>query len=138
MADYDQPKAELLTALETDEKNGLSTQKATALLQKNGPNKLKEKKKKSWLSRFLSQFADVMILILIAAAIVSFTVVCIEKNWGELFEPALILLIVVLNAIMGVYQEGKAEKALDALKNMSAHATSATMPRYFPRLASFF
>ncbi len=93
---------------------------ANELLQKNGPNKLKEKKKKSWLARFLSQFADVMILILIAAAIVSFTVVCVEKNWGELFEPALILLIVVLNAVMGIYQEGKAEKALDALKNMSA------------------
>ncbi len=120
MADFDQPKHELLKALGTDEKNGLSTEKATALLQKNGLNKLKEKKKKSWALRFLSQFADVMILILIAAAIVSFTVVCIEKNWGELFEPALILLIVVLNAIMGVYQEGKAEKALDALKNMSA------------------
>lgn len=61
-----------------------------------------------------------MILILIAAAIISFVVVCVEKNWGELFEPALILLIVILNAVMGVYQEGKAEKALDALKNMSA------------------
>lgn len=61
-----------------------------------------------------------MILILIAAAVVSFVIICVEKNWGELFEPALILLIVILNAAMGVYQEGKAEKALDALKNMSA------------------
>ncbi len=120
MADFDRPINELLTALGVDEKNGLTGEKAQQLLQQNGPNKLKEKKKKSWLSRFLSQFADVMILILIAAAIVSFTVVCVEKNWGELFEPALILLIVILNAIMGVYQEGKAEKALDALKNMSA------------------
>ncbi len=120
MADFDRPINDLLTALETDEKNGLKSEKANELLQKHGPNKLKEKKKKSWFVRFLSQFADVMILILIAAAIVSFTVVCVEKNWGELFEPALILLIVVLNAVMGVYQEGKAEKALDALKNMSA------------------
>ncbi len=61
-----------------------------------------------------------MILILIAASVVSFTVICLEQNWGELFEPALILLIVILNAIMGVYQEGKAEKELVALKNMSA------------------
>lgn len=61
-----------------------------------------------------------MILILIAAAIISFGVVCVEQNWGELFEPALIVFIVILNAVMGVYQEGKAEKALDALKNMSA------------------
>ena len=68
----------------------------------------------------MDQFKDVMILILIAAAIVSFVVVCLEKNWGELFEPALIVLIVILNALMGVIQESKAEKALDALKNMSA------------------
>ncbi len=88
--------------------------------EKYGVNKLREKKKKTTFQRFLDQFKDVMILILIAAAIISFVVVCIEKNWGELFEPGLILLIVILNAIMGVYQEGKAEKALDALKNMSA------------------
>ena len=72
------------------------------------------------MQRFLDQFKDAMILILIAAAIISFVVVCVEQNWGELFEPALIVLIVILNAVMGVYQEGKAEKALDALKNMSA------------------
>ncbi len=111
---------EVLQQFGSDQVNGLSEQKAKELLEQNGPNKLKEKKKKSIFTRFLEQFKDVMIIILIIAAIVSFVVVCVEKNWGELFEPALILLIVILNAIMGVFQESKAEKALDALKNMSA------------------
>ncbi len=88
--------------------------------KKYGANKLREKKKKTMMQRFLDQFKDAMILILIAAAIVSFVLVCVEQDWSGLFEPALIVLIVILNAIMGVYQEGKAEKSLDALKNMSA------------------
>jgi len=120
MAFYEIPLQEALAKLETDPKNGLSTEKINSLREKYGENKLKEKKKKNFLQRFLDQFKDVMILILIAAAIVSFAVICIEKNWGELFEPALILLIVILNAVMGVMQESKAEKALDALKSMSA------------------
>ncbi|MBQ1245077.1 MAG: cation-translocating P-type ATPase, partial [Clostridia bacterium] len=113
-------KEEIIAELKTNPESGLSPTKVAALQRIHGPNRLHEKKKKSLLTRFLDQFKDVMILILIAAAIVSFVVVCLEKNWGELFEPALILVIVILNAIMGVYQEGKAEKALDALKNMSA------------------
>ena len=117
---FTQSKAEVLKELNTDEKNGLTQKRARELCEKYGENKLREKKKKTTIQRFFDQFKDAMILILIAAAIISFTVVCVEKNWGELFEPILILLIVVLNAIMGVYQEGKAEKALDALKNMSA------------------
>ena len=117
---FTQSKAEVLKELNTDEKNGITQKRARELCEKYGENKLREKKKKTTIQRFFDQFKDAMILILIAAAIISFTVVCVEKNWGELFEPILILLIVVLNAIMGVYQEGKAEKALDALKNMSA------------------
>ena len=117
---FSQSRAEVLKELNTDEKSGLTQKRVQELREKYGENKLREKKKKSTLQRFFDQFKDAMILILIAAAIISFTVVCVEKNWGELFEPILILLIVVLNAIMGVYQEGKAEKALDALKNMSA------------------
>ncbi len=85
-----------------------------------GENKLREKKKKSNFSRFLDQFKDAMILILIAAAIVSFVIACIEDSPKEFFEPVLILLIVVLNAVIGVMQESKAEKALDALKSLSA------------------
>ena len=120
MTPYSQKASELLSSLDTNQQSGLSAAEALARKGKYGENKLSEKKKKTTMQRFLDQFKDAMILILIAAAIVSFVVICVEKNWGELFEPALILLIVILNAIMGVYQEGKAEKALDALKNMSA------------------
>ena len=117
---YSAPLSEVLTKTATDPKLGLSQDKVTERLQKYGENRLRENKKKSNFSRFIDQFKDVMIIILLIAAAVSFGVVIFEKNWGELFEPILILVIVVLNAVMGVYQEGKAEKALDALKNMSA------------------
>lgn len=120
MTPYSQRCEELISVLETNSTSGLSSAEVLVRKGKYGENKLREKKKKTTLQRFLDQFKDAMILILIAAAIVSFVVVCAEQNWGELFEPLLILLIVVLNAVMGVYQEGKAEKALDALKNMSA------------------
>lgn len=111
---------EVLGKLSVEERTGLSAAEVTARREQYGENKLREKKKKTNLQRFFDQFKDVMILILIAAAVVSFAVICVEKNWGELFEPGLILLIVILNALMGVMQESKAEKALDALKNMSA------------------
>ena len=110
----------VLNELSVDTHTGLTANEVSQRLEKYGENRLKEKKKKSTFARFLDQFKDVMIIILIIAAIISFGVVVIEKNWGEVFEPILILVIVILNAIMGVYQEGKAEKALDALKNMSA------------------
>lgn len=120
MTHYSQSKEEILENLSTNEHSGLSSAEVLVRKGKYGENKLREKKKKTTMQRFLDQFKDAMILILIAAAVISFVVVCVEKNWGELFEPLLIVLIVILNAVMGVYQEGKAEKALDALKNMSA------------------
>ena len=117
---HHKPIEEVLNHFETNLESGLNDEQISSKKEKFGPNKLREKKKKSTFQRFLDQFKDVMILILIAAAIVSFVVICMEQNWGELFEPALIVLIVIVNAIMGVMQESKAEKALDALKNMSA------------------
>ena len=110
---------ELLKSLGSSE-NGIADNDAERLLEKDGKNKLREKKKKSTLQRFLEQFKDVMILILIAAAAVSFVIACIEGNPKEFFEPALILVIVVLNAVMGVVQESKAEKSLEALQSLSA------------------
>ena len=120
MIPHSNSKQDVLKGFDSNAEKGLSKDQISLLKEQYGPNKLSEKKKKTTLQRFFDQFKDVMILILIAAAVVSFGVICYEKNWGELFEPALILLIVVLNAIMGVLQESKAEKALDALKNMSA------------------
>ncbi len=110
----------VIDALNSDEKTGLSSEVVKERRLKYGENKLKEKKKKSLFSKFLEQFKDVMIIILLIAAVISFVIACVEGNPSEFFEPALILLIVVLNAVMGVVQESKAEKALDALKNMSA------------------
>jgi Ca2+-transporting ATPase len=109
----------IINELNTDTDKGLTSAQAAAGLEKYGGNRLRETKKKTNLQRFFNQFKDVMILILIIAAAISFVVACIEANPKEFFEPGLILLIVVMNAVLGVLQESKAEKALDALKNMS-------------------
>jgi len=120
MGEYCEYPETIVQSLESNSIEGLTSSQAKERLVKYGPNKLQEKKKKTWMQRFFEQFKDVMIVILIIASLVSFIIACIEKNPNEFFEPILILLIVVLNAIMGVMQESKAEKALDALKNMSA------------------
>ena len=113
-------KEELLTSLSTDETRGLTDEQVKSLRTEHGENRLQEKKKKTMFWRFIDQFRDAMILILIAAAIISFVVAITEGNPKEFFEPLLILFIVILNAVMGVMQESKAEKALDALKSLSA------------------
>ena len=109
---------EVLQELSSDQTRGLSREEAEKRREQYGENRLQEKKKKSTFQRFLDQFKDVMILILLLAAAVSFFVAWTEGE--EFFEPLLILLIVVLNAVMGVMQENKAEKALEALKGLSA------------------
>ncbi|MDO5558313.1 MAG: calcium-translocating P-type ATPase, PMCA-type [Oscillospiraceae bacterium] len=111
---------EVAAELSTDAVNGLTRQQADQKKQKFGENKLREKKKKTNFQRFVDQFKDVMILILIAAAIISFAIAIKEGDIKEFFEPVIILLIVIVNAITGVMQESKAAKALEALQNMSA------------------
>ena len=106
--------------LSSDPTYGLSNELVQQKQQQFGKNKLQEKKKKTYFQRFCNQFKDVMIVILLVAAVISFVIACIEGEPKEFFEPVLILLIVVLNAIMGVIQESKAEKALEALKNLAA------------------
>ncbi len=117
---HSHPTEDLLRSLDVSSDVGLSDDEVLRRRAKYGENRLQGKKKKSLAARFLDQFRDVMILILIAAALVSFVLACIEGNPREFFEPALILLIVLLNAALGVFQESRAEKALEALKNMSA------------------
>ena len=120
MLAYHENAQEVLTLLGTNQASGLTEQQVTEKRAQFGENRLREKKKKTNFQRFIDQFKDAMILILLAAAAVSFVIACIEREPAEFFEPVLILLIVVMNAIMGVMQESKAEKALDALKSMSA------------------
>lgn len=117
---HSETKDAVLEELSSNTESGLTAGQVSEKLAKFGYNKLREKKKKTNLQRFFDQFKDVMILILIAAAVISFVIACVGHDPMEFFEPVLILLIVVLNAVMGMLQESKAEKALDALKNMSA------------------
>lgn len=114
-------KSEIVVqSLQSDPAKGLTEGQVQEKRAQHGENKLRGKKKKTNLQRFAEQFKDVMILILIAAAVISFVIACVEGEPKEFFEPILILLIVILNAVMGVMQESKAEKALDALKSLSA------------------
>ena len=120
MTAHNQSRSQVVETLKSDITLGLSQAEAQQRLSQYGENKLREKPKKTNFQRFLDQFKDAMILILLIAAAISFTVAIVEGNPKEFFEPVLILLIVFINAILGVFQESKAEKALDALKNMSA------------------
>ena len=104
--------------------NGLSSQEAFKRLTENGKNKLAEAKKKSILQRFFEQLADPMIIILIvAAAISAVTAFYANESFADVF---IILFVVIINAVLGVYQENKAEKSIEALQEMSA-SMSKTM-----------
>ena len=98
-------------------RSGLSSAQAAERLKKHGPNELPEKRRvPPWLM-FLRQFKDVMILILIAAAVVSGLI-------GDVKDALVILIIVLLNALVGFVQEYRAEKALQALKQLAAHTAT--------------
>ena len=109
---------------------GLTSQEAQKRLEKNGKNKLQEAKKKSILARFGDQLKDPMIIILIIAAAISAVTEYIEASAaGHNFFPTdtiIILAVVIINAVLGVMQESKAEKAVEALQKMSA-ATTKTL-----------
>lgn len=111
-------KDEVLRGLGTDEKLGLSDEEVKKRQEKYGKNKLEEKKKESFLIKFLKQFNDFMIIILIIASIVS-AVVSKMQGENDYVDSIIIIGIVVFNALMGVIQEAKAEKSIEALKQMT-------------------
>ncbi len=110
---------EVARKLRTNIERGLSKEEAENRRNKHGPNKLEEKKKENILIRFIKEFKDFMIIILIIAAIIS-AVVSYMQGQNDYIDSIIIIAIVVLNAIMGLVQEAKAEKSLEALKDMSA------------------
>ncbi|MBE6975378.1 MAG: cation-translocating P-type ATPase, partial [Ruminococcaceae bacterium] len=110
---------------------GLTTQQAQERLTKYGPNKLKEAEKPTWLQRFMAQLKDPMLIILMIAAVVSAATTVLDfmqlpepRDFGHLaeglVEVGIILVVVLLNAILGVIQESKAEAAIEALQTMTA------------------
>jgi Ca2+-transporting ATPase len=112
MSPYQLSAADTLLELRSSLR-GLTSVEAQTRLKTNGPNELVEKKKKTILMMFLDQFKDFMILVLIAAAVISGMI-------GEPADTAAIIVIVLLNAVLGFTQEFRAEKAMDALKKMAA------------------
>ncbi len=110
---------ELLSKYNVTKESGHTASKAEELLSANGENILQGKKPRSVIQKFFDQLKDYMVIILLLAAAISFLVALTEPE-GEFIDSIIILAIVILNAILGVQQESKAEKALDALKDMSA------------------
>ncbi len=110
---YNKSKDEVISELNTNENSGLSDEEVSKRLVTYGKNELEAQKKKSFWSKLVEQFADFLIIILLVAAGISAAV-------GEKEDAIVILAIVVINAILGIYQEGKAEKSVEALQKMSA------------------
>lgn len=115
MKNYQKSIKDLEFELKTNSQNGLSTKDVVESRNVHGKNELKEEKKDSLFVKFLKEFKDPLIIILLIAAVVS--VVVDPSEW---IESVIILVVVLLNAILGVYQENNAEKSLEALKKLSS------------------
>jgi Ca2+-transporting ATPase len=114
---YCEEQEKVLSELQSS-KDGLSSAEAEKRLEENGKNKLAAAKGKSVIRRFLEQLADPMIIILLAAALISGVLAVVENE--SFADVIIILAVVIVNAVLGVYQESKAEKAIEALQEMSA------------------
>ncbi|MDR3216426.1 MAG: calcium-translocating P-type ATPase, PMCA-type [Clostridiaceae bacterium] len=115
---YEMSTEEIFVSLNADA-DGLTSEEASERVQRYGLNELTAEKKRPMILKFLDQFKDVMILVLLAAAIISAAMALYQHEYRDLIDSGLILLIVIVNAIIGLTQERKAETALEALKNMN-------------------
>ena len=119
MREYLQETEDVLSEVKSDEKSGLSADEASARLERDGLNKLKEAEKTPLIVRFFQQMADPMIIMLIVAAAIS-AATGIAKGEADFADVIIIMFVVILNSVLGVVQESKAEEALSALQEMSA------------------
>ena len=115
-------KEEVIKKLEVNYKQGLTKEEVKKRQEKYGKNKLKDKKKESIVVKFIKQFNDFMIIILIIASIVSAMVSYLQGE-NDYIDSIIIIAIIILNAIMGVLQEAKAEKSIESLKKMTPQTT---------------
>lgn len=122
MKEYLKMKDDVLAEVKSGQ-SGLSSAEASTRLEQNGKNKLAEGKKDSLIKRFLSQLADPMIIILIVAAVISAVTATVGGEGEGYADVIIIMVVVIINAVLGVYQESKAEKAIEALQEIAA-ATS--------------
>lgn len=118
MKHYCEESASVLQAVGSARETGLSAKEAEKRLEENGKNKLVAAKKKSLVRRFFEQLADPMIIILIVAAVISGVLAVVESEFPT--DVIIIMAVVLINAVLGVFQESKAEKAIEALQEMSA------------------
>ena len=108
--------------LNTNAKNGLAEEEAKKRKEQNGPNKLKEKPKENIIIRFIKQFNDFMIIILILASVIS-AIVSYMQGENDYLDSIIIIAIVIFNSIMGLVQESKAEKSIENLKKLTPQVT---------------
>lgn len=131
---YTKSADEVVVHLNTNQATGLSQQDAKTRLEEYGENAIREEEKRTLFQKFLDQFKDFMIIVLLAAAAIS-AVVGIAEGEG-IADAIIILIVVLLNAVLGVYQEAKAEDAINALKEMSSPEASVLRDGEIERIKS--
>jgi Ca2+-transporting ATPase len=134
IAPYERPAEDVLADSETDPKAGLTSAEARARLERDGPNELEAEAAAPAWRRFLDQFDDALVLLLVAAAVISIAVWAVERETSLPYEALVIFTIVLLNAGLGYLQEGRADRSLEALRAMAAPEASVVRDGEWRRL----